>query len=250
MDHKPFNFEHAKAGAPIGRLDECPVRVVCWDTEPGQDSVSSMDKTEYPVMALRKMIYHGKVIEVVLRYSINGKQQFGSCNSELVMLPLGYIDEIPVYVGDTIMYQPLSRRDGWGTHVIHTYWVPSLQLEYKWPEPEYILDGIPVKEGDILWFDYHQSSIPWCRVKVCGKDLAGVDGHFAITIDHLTENPDRYSWKEPLKHESWQPRIKSGKNTEFIRGESFPSRADCENQYKGDNYFIKAELTHTYWVKP
>lgn len=87
---KPFNIDHAKAGAPFCGADCEAVRVLIWDRKhPTHPIIAIEERGEQEAIAFRvdgKSTSH-ESLGIVL---------------ELVMLPLGLIDGKPVFVGDAI----------------------------------------------------------------------------------------------------------------------------------------------------
>ena len=89
---KEFNVEHAQAGAPYCQRNGLEARVRIWD---GNHKV-------YPLMGAKTC---ASGTEIPSSWSIEGKFH----NSEmmhvddLVMLPLGYCQEKPVFVGDELI---------------------------------------------------------------------------------------------------------------------------------------------------
>lgn len=92
---KPFNLEHARAGAPFCGIDGEAVRILIWDRKhPTHPIIAIEERGEQEAIAFRadgKAANHPSLGIVF----------------ELVMLPLGFIDGKPVFVGDKF-----THRDG------------------------------------------------------------------------------------------------------------------------------------------
>lgn len=82
----PFNFDHAKAGAPYGTETGAPVEILKWD----------MQRATSPILALV-----GDRQETALY----GRDGLSSGFSKLVMLPLAMVEGKPVFVGDELRYK-------------------------------------------------------------------------------------------------------------------------------------------------
>ncbi len=135
IKHKPFNLEHAKAGAPIASDDGVPVRILCWDRK----------HPTHPIIAIEEIGDHEAIA-----FRANCCTEFGGSN-KLVMMPLGYIDGKPVFVGDEI-------EDGGPGD-----WTPSTAYpcnrdfkNCRWPAPE---REYPKFDGsiDALSIEYNKS---------------------------------------------------------------------------------------------
>jgi hypothetical protein len=86
---KPFNLEHAKAGAPYACRIGREATILKWD---GRDS-------DYPLIGVRDSD------DTPGAWKANGAwlQSESECDTDLVMTPLGYIDGKPVFVGDEFL---------------------------------------------------------------------------------------------------------------------------------------------------
>lgn len=94
MDHKPFNLDHAKAGAPVVTRAGLPVRICCFDVKATHfillSLVTTKENLEEPLTSDR----HG----CELNSTYPGQD-------DLLMAPLGYVDGKPVFWGDSIQYK-------------------------------------------------------------------------------------------------------------------------------------------------
>lgn len=113
---KPFNPEHAKAGAPYALATGEGVDILKWDRKHAQCivTVSHQDAA-------------------VRTYRADGTQGHGDGKFDLVMTPLGYLEGKPVFVGDELV-TPTGMK--WVT-------TPTCRVEHGrsladccWPAPE------------------------------------------------------------------------------------------------------------------
>jgi hypothetical protein len=114
---KPFNLEHAKAGAPISYEDGTPAKIIAWDRP-----------IEVSIVSLRGDLQH-----VTEHYKSGGCFQRAAPN--LVMLPLGFIDGKPVFVGDELEQRMAA---GWVPEVAQPRWATfpaNWTSEFRWPAP-------------------------------------------------------------------------------------------------------------------
>lgn len=88
-DTKPFNLEHAKAGAPYACRDGDAATVMKWDGRGSQPIVGFYGETDLATT------WHTNG-----RFYITGRDESAH---DLVMTPLGYIDGKPVFVGDELL---------------------------------------------------------------------------------------------------------------------------------------------------
>lgn len=117
---KPFNLEHAKAGAPYCQRNGLAARIGIWDAE----------HTDYPLIGSR-MDSEGCNSEA--SWTSSGAYILAAINEHdysLAMLPLGYCQEKPVFVGDELQVLPGSHATV-GHHVAE----PNNRsfLHYCWP---------------------------------------------------------------------------------------------------------------------
>lgn len=87
---KPFDLNLAKYGAPYAQRNGFAARIGIWDK-----------KGEFPLLGLRDD-FHGQ--ECVGSWKINGQNLHCPGQLDLVMLPLGYCEGKPVFVGDELVY--------------------------------------------------------------------------------------------------------------------------------------------------
>jgi hypothetical protein len=90
QESRPFNFEHAKAGAPYGCRDGSKAEVLKWDAKGGEFKLigyTEPNGSEVP----ESWTKHGNA------------SARGESHADLVMLPLGEIEGKPVFYGDKIM---------------------------------------------------------------------------------------------------------------------------------------------------
>lgn len=95
---KPFDLEHARAGAPYGCRDGTEATVLKWDR-----------RDEYAVLGIC-----GDA-DRAISWTINGEhaKRIPNSESDLVMLPLGFIDGKPVWTCDEIVSPAGSQMAAW-----------------------------------------------------------------------------------------------------------------------------------------
>lgn len=96
---RPFNLEHARAGAPFCGAEGQPMSVFVWDRKhPSHPIVAMEDEGEQEVVAFRT----------------DGTADHGVAfiTSKLVMTPLGMLGGKPVFVGDELVYDHGSTIAG------------------------------------------------------------------------------------------------------------------------------------------
>ena len=88
---KEFNAEHAKAGAPYGQRNGLEARIGIWD----------VNSKFYPLSGVRSTSKE----ELACSWTEEGRSttQGVSC-CDLVMLPLGYCEGVPVFVDDLLKH--------------------------------------------------------------------------------------------------------------------------------------------------
>lgn len=93
---RPFNLEHARAGAPFsGQYGEA-VRILLWDRK----------HPTHPILAIEE---HGEQEAIAFRADGIATHDNIALSSRLVMIPLGFIDGKPVFVGDSIIVDGTSK---------------------------------------------------------------------------------------------------------------------------------------------
>lgn len=128
---KPFNLEHAKAGAPIAMRNGIAVEILKWDREKHNPIIGiSADDQQL--------------------HSWGANGAYGGANSvsmgSLVMTPLGYIDGKPVFTGDRLV-----RKDGSCGET--TAKEMSRQWpDWTWPEPEKQYPVTGMTGGELLTY--------------------------------------------------------------------------------------------------
>lgn len=86
IQHRPFNLEHARAGAPIATRSGLGVDILKWDR-----------KATMPIIGI---LNDGP--STVVAWNIEGSNLMNE-SYHLVMTPLGYIDGKPVFAGDHLV---------------------------------------------------------------------------------------------------------------------------------------------------
>ena len=111
---KPFNLEHAKAGAPYTRADGTEHEIVKWDRNHTQQLVA-VSKQDAAIRTFRT----------------DGSPPAGGPEMHLVMTPLGYIDGKPVFVGDEVEF--ITRGGEWVKKVAQSH--ERMFPDHRWPAP-------------------------------------------------------------------------------------------------------------------
>lgn len=130
---KTFNFQDFLDGAKFGCLDESSIRVICKDRK-------TEDSGVYPIVAL---VEGSNGAERLLCYKQNGEASspLGSRSEkhDLVMIPLGFCEGVPVYTGDILYHKGYPTRPytvkahdqlAWDNHV----WSALKVIEPNWKE--------------------------------------------------------------------------------------------------------------------
>jgi hypothetical protein len=138
---KPFNVEHAKAGAPYCQRNGLPAWVMRWERQ----------SLNYGISGDRRLT---SGVDSTASWTVKGAQFSDGTKSDndLVMLPLGYCEGKPVFVGDKLedtraknVFYYFKASDV-GADFTHTTWprtapvMPHLFSPYV--EREYIIEDI------------------------------------------------------------------------------------------------------------
>lgn len=127
---RPFNLEHAKAGAPFCCRDGVEVEILKWDR-----------KHTFCIVGL------DTIDASVRRWRADGSYNEGFNVFDLVMLPLGFIDGKPVWTCDEIVSPAGSQMAAW----------PSFRdfANCAWPAP---VPVYPTFDGsiDMLAIEYNR----------------------------------------------------------------------------------------------
>jgi hypothetical protein len=121
-DMKPFNIEHAKAGAPYGYLDGTTAEILKFDI-----------LGPYPILSIWNS-------QFTFKHLPDGSVEKGSSKStnNLVMIPLGYCERKPVFVGDKLFY-PHTKENyivnpNSITNFSHFRWFVEQKEEIEYPK--------------------------------------------------------------------------------------------------------------------
>lgn len=135
---KPFNLEHARAGAPFSCEHGHPIQILAWDRK-------------HPTHPIVGMETDGEQELVAFRVDGTADHGVGFITSRLVMLPLGYIDGKPVFVGDEIEMKCLAGAGSEWKHVkAQPGWAGTWNDDgtlARWPAPA---KQYPVTQMDYL----------------------------------------------------------------------------------------------------
>lgn len=112
MNHKPFNLEHAKAGAPVQLLDGTEATIIKFD---GRNDA-------FPLVVLVGSI------DTPTMGTVNGQLQ--PLGAVLAMKPFGYCEGKPVHVGDTLIHK---AADSCGS-IVRPGCTRTDFSEFSWPQ--------------------------------------------------------------------------------------------------------------------
>lgn len=117
---RPFDLNHARAGAPIAGSNGEAVRVLIWDRK----------HPTHPIVLIEE---DGD--QEAVAFQSDGKTHFktGYTVTELVMTPLGFIDGKPFFVGDEIEVFSLSNK--WEKMAAEPRHKMRHEPEIRWPAP-------------------------------------------------------------------------------------------------------------------
>lgn len=119
---KPFDANHAKAGAPYCQADGDAATIFKWD----------LRSDEWVLAGVISDSAHG--LENIAKWSIDGVVHHELCNdADLMMIPLGLIDGRPVFVDDEI---EMNLTGGWTVAKVKATWAGTWGDDRKlvrWP---------------------------------------------------------------------------------------------------------------------
>lgn len=171
---KPFNIEHAKAGAPILCADGCVPEILKYGTK------------------LFGTITNDEGDEFAASWSLWGVKISGVLGSEknLVMAPLGMIDGKPVFVGDAIEGLDISG-DSW----IELTAKPKDRVKgryFRWPAPAKVYPetrmSIDELEAAFNSVSTEGSVSRGCRAIASAALRHAVDNGYLVTPEEANEN--------------------------------------------------------------
>lgn len=123
-DTRPFNLEHARAGAPIACKGGDKAVILKWDLR-GKGPLLGFVESDGEDIATRWQedgTTYGKLGDSVA----------------LIMIPLGYIDGKPVFVGDEIEMKVFGHLNQWKRVKVGAGWAitwPDDERVAQWPAP-------------------------------------------------------------------------------------------------------------------
>jgi hypothetical protein len=146
QESRPFNLEHARAGAPFCCASGEKVEVLKWDHR---------DRSCCNILGLIQT----QEEDVLMKWDVNGAMPAYYSRAEertLVMTPLGHIDGKPVFVGDELV----DKKDGSRVTARPTWGEMNPEL-WAWPAPakQYPVTGM--KDGEMLraWREVDQGDV-------------------------------------------------------------------------------------------
>jgi hypothetical protein len=99
-DYREFNLEHAKKGAPLKLRSGMPARILATDIKKDMG---------YEIAVVVQDTPRGR--EYVVTRTIDGSfSSAGISSNDLVMAPVFYIGETPIYFGDKVEYSSCIER--------------------------------------------------------------------------------------------------------------------------------------------
>lgn len=128
LHSKPFDLGAAKAGAPFCGANGEAVRVLIWDRK----------HPTHPILAIEE---DGDQEAVAFAKDGSTAHNYDSIVRQLVMLPLGLIDDKPVFVGDEIELKLFSNLEGgspWKRVKAEAGWAGTWKDDgewARWPAP-------------------------------------------------------------------------------------------------------------------
>lgn len=200
----PFNLEHAKAGAPYCCRDGHAAHILKWDR----------NVSDYPLLGvIRKSDDPRTWTETgSVSYSEKHTSQY---DSDLVMLPLGFIDGKPVFVGDKI-----TSPDCKGNTTAHHNMNFGEGSTWTWPVPAPVYATFN-GSVDMLAIEYNKDNnfvLSLTRVANAALRHAIDAGQVvpASVHDKATRALIRGGWQD-LGVQEWKPKI--GEKPAYIRDE-------------------------------
>lgn len=242
---KPFNFEHAKLGAPVGRMDGKPIRIITFD------KISHKNRDQRPILALVTVTdTFGNKYEEAHSYSSKGSAPHTSRDSDLVMLPLTMIADKPVFVGDELESAQYGR---WTKFSPSPIWSRSDLFEYRWPKT-LILHGKEVTPESKVW---HNPDFPrvdeWSSLTLSDKCpyYQYSKTHFEVLLESTSFHKYYQVEKPKVKKEVWQVLLKKVNSPGVIYGPlNFPSKEEADKHFsypKDRERIISINKTDEYY---
>lgn len=115
--YRPFNHEHARAGAPFSTIDGRSVEIIRWDVRGG----------DCPLLGIVENGAHG---QLVVRWTTDGVQYAErTADEQLVMTPLGMCDGKPVFWDSEMEHEDGTPVAG---HVAAFHSAGGFNT-YRWP---------------------------------------------------------------------------------------------------------------------
>lgn len=119
---KPFNLEHAKAGAPVQLQKGTPVRILCFDRA---------YQGQLPIIALAN---DGNVGEYIIERTSDGRYRgYNNPDYDLVMAPLAVVEGKPVFVGDVLQFKSGTYDASWHDVEVTPDFAAQFGTAYRWP---------------------------------------------------------------------------------------------------------------------
>lgn len=125
METRPFNLEHAKAGAPVCINGLEVVKVLTFERN-----------DHYPILTMAGNGHIGSFMN----------DGHGPLNARLLMAPINMLEGKPVFFGDTI---ERLCRGGWEPWIIDAaIWLP--EARFRWPKPKRNIPKTSMNDAELV----------------------------------------------------------------------------------------------------
>lgn len=154
---RPFNPEHARAGAPYCTRAGFKAAVLKWDA----------DHMAYPLIGFMN---DGAKGDISMSWSLTGQHSLTPEHyADLVMTPLGFIDGKPVFVGDELEEDSVVGGDN--TFVVGPTMRDGHFKHARWPAPEPVYPETRMDYGDLIRIAMKTNSSP---MAVTGSQVVSI----------------------------------------------------------------------------
>ena len=142
-DTRPFDLNSAKAGAPYAQRNGLAARIGIWD-----------GKSEYPLFGVKSCVNE---IEVESSWTNDGyfNKTDPPYEDDLVMLPLGYCEGKPVFIGDELVSY---NKKSFLAFPIHRH---RLFEDYTWPRTAPVMPNM-----NVTCFETIEKAIHYSRKEI------------------------------------------------------------------------------------
>lgn len=176
---KPFNFDHAKAGAPYGTKTGAAVEIVKWD----------MHRNGGPILAIV-----GEHQEIVA-YRRDG---ISASAADLVMLPVAIVGGKPAFVGDQLQYRSngeireVAPKDaaGWFKDEVWTWPKPPKEYPKTRMSQEEIIKMLESEKGDCMTISDSNLFRQWTEIVANGAIARAIEDGDVFTREQVSKVAD------------------------------------------------------------